>query len=50
METYALTKSSNPVKVPVNSRSVFIITHIREPIHLSISSTYISVPSSKVNQ
>lgn len=34
----SLTKSSNPRSVPVNSRSLFMITHIRDPIHLSISS------------
>jgi len=33
-----LTKSSNPRRVPVNSRSFFITTHMREPIHLSMSS------------
>lgn len=33
-----LTKSSKPNSVPVNSLSLFIITHIRDPIHLSISS------------
>ena len=38
---YSLTKSSNPKSVPVNSRSVFIITHICDPIHLSISSVLI---------
>lgn len=35
---YWLTKSSNPRSVPVNSRSLFMITHIREPMHLSINS------------
>ena len=34
----ALTKSSNPRSVPVNSRSFFMITQIFEPIHLSMSS------------
>lgn len=38
---YELTKSSNPNKVPVNSRSVFITTQIRDPMHLSMSSTRI---------
>src|ERR1700722_10480430 len=33
-----LTKSSKPKSVPVNSRSLFMITQIREPIHLSINS------------
>ena len=33
-----LTKSSNPSRVPVNSRSFFITTHMREPMHLSMSS------------
>jgi hypothetical protein len=37
-ELHSLTKSSNPSKVPVNSRSLFMITHIREPMHLSINS------------
>lgn len=36
-----LTKSSNPSKVPVNSRSFFMMTHIREPMHRSISSRQI---------
>jgi hypothetical protein len=35
---HSLTKSSKPRSVPVNSRSLFMITHIRDPIHLSISS------------
>jgi len=33
-----LTKSSNPSRVPVNSWSFFITTHMREPMHLSINS------------
>lgn len=33
-----LTKSSNPSKVPVNSRSFFMMTHILEPMHRSMSS------------
>jgi len=33
-----LTKSSNPSRVPVNSWSFFITTHMREPMHLSMSS------------
>ena len=33
-----LTKSSKPVRVPTISLSPFIITHKRDPIHLSISS------------
>ena len=35
---YGLTKSSNPSRVPVNSRSFFMTTQIFEPMHLSISS------------
>jgi len=34
-----LTKSSKPSSVPVNSRSFFMTTHIREPMHLSMSSS-----------
>lgn len=33
-----LTKSSNPSRVPLNSRSFFMMTQIFEPIHLSMSS------------
>jgi hypothetical protein len=35
---HSLTKSSNPNRVPVNSRSFFRMTVIREPMHLSINS------------
>jgi hypothetical protein len=35
---HSLTKSSKPRRVPVNSRSFFITTHIREPMQRSISS------------
>ena len=34
----SLTKSSKPRSVPVNSRSLFMITQILDPIHLSMSS------------
>ena len=40
---YSLTKSSKPVSTPENSRSLLVMIHIREPIHLSMSSAlYIS--------
>jgi hypothetical protein len=35
-----LTKSSKPSSVPVNSRSFFMTTHMREPMHLSMSSVH----------
>lgn len=35
---HSLTKSSKPSSVPVNSRSLFMTTHIRDPIHRSINS------------
>ncbi len=35
---HSLTKSSNPNRIPENSRSLFMMTHIRDPMHLSISS------------
>lgn len=38
VKTDSLTKSSKPRSLPVNSRSLFMITQIRDPIHLSISS------------
>lgn len=38
---HSLTKSSKPSSVPVNSRSLFMITHIRDPMHRSISSAVI---------
>ena len=33
-----LTKSSNPSRVPLNSRSFFMMTQIFDPMHLSMSS------------
>jgi len=36
--TTELTKSSNPSRVPLNSRSFFMMTQIFDPIHLSMSS------------
>lgn len=35
---HLLTKSSKPSRTPVNSRSFFMITQIRDPMHLSTSS------------
>ena len=35
---HLLTKSSKPSSVPVNSLSFFMMTHMREPMHLSINS------------
>ena len=36
--TTELTKSSNPSRVPLNSRSFFMMTQIFDPMHLSTSS------------
>lgn len=43
---HSLTKSSKPSSVPVNSLSFFMMTHIREPMHLSINSGLHQSPAS----